>query len=293
MKINEKKDLAKNWFEFLRDEICQSFQNLENTYTESTLGMDVAKAGKFQRKSWQRPSQNKGDAGGGVMSLMHGNLFEKVGVNVSTVYGEFSEEFRKEIPGAEEDPSFWASGISLVTHPKSPLIPPVHMNTRFIVTQKHWFGGGADLNPIYPNAEETEFFHENFRDCCENYSKGSYKRFKETCDKYFYISHRDEPRGVGGIFFDYLNDDWLKDFEFVKNVGKTFLATYSDIVKRKMELPWSEEQRQYQLHRRGRYVEFNLIYDRGTRFGLKTGGNPEAILMSLPPVVTWNEYEKA
>jgi len=220
---------------------------------------------------------------------MKGKVFEKVGVNISTVFGEFSPEFRKEIPGASESGKFWASGISLVAHMCSPLVPAVHMNTRFISTQKNWFGGGMDLTPIIENNQDTRDFHAALKKCCTAHSRNYYPKFKKHCDEYFFLKHRNESRGVGGIFFDYLNSkNWEDDFAFTKQVGETFLAIYPEIVRRHMREKWTDEQREYQLKKRGRYVEFNLLYDRGTRFGLQTGGNPEAILMSLPPLVSWD-----
>jgi len=204
------------------------------------------------------------------------------------VFGEFAPEFRSEIPGAAEDPRFWAGGISVVAHPCSPLVPAAHMNTRHIVTKKSWFGGGADLTPIYPDETAAAEFHVALAAACDGYEPGAYQRFKEECDKYFFLPHRDEPRGAGGIFFDYLDGgDFERDLAFVRTVGEAFLAAYALIVGARMRLPWTAEQRRHQLVRRGRYVEFNLLYDRGTRFGLKTGGNVEAILMSLPPEVAW------
>ena len=237
---------------------------------------------------WQREEQTGDDCGGGTMSVMHGRVFEKVGVNISTVYGEFSPEFRKEIPGAEENPRFWASGISIVAHMASPLIPAVHMNTRFIVTEKEWFGGGTDLTPIFPNEEDTNLFHSALKECCNRHNPSYYENFKKFCDEYFYLPHRKEPRGVGGIFYDYVNSgDWNADFKFTQDVGQTFKETYPQIVRRHMNKPWTAEHREHQLVRRGRYVEFNLLHDRGTKFGLRTGGNVEAILMSMPPEAKW------
>jgi coproporphyrinogen III oxidase len=219
---------------------------------------------------------------------MHGRVFEKVGVNVSTVFGEFAPEFRSEIPGAAEDPRFWAGGISVVAHMRSPLVPAAHMNTRHIVTGKAWFGGGADLTPIYPDEAAAAAFHAALKRACDAYEPDAYTRFKKWCDDYFFLPHRGESRGVGGIFCDYVDSgDWERDFAFNRGIGEAFLGVFPDLVRERMSRPWTPEQRRHQLIRRGRYVEFNLLYDRGTRFGLKTGGNVEAILMSLPPQAAW------
>jgi coproporphyrinogen III oxidase len=272
---------AETWFAELRDRICTAFEAVEDEFArEHPAG---SSAGRFERTEWRRPG-----GGGGTISVMRGRVFEKVGVNISTVWGEFSSEFRKDIPGAEGDPRFWASGISLVAHMHSPLVPAVHMNTRHIVTTKAWFGGGADLTPIYPDAAAVEEFHASLAAACASYDSTSYPRFKAWCDEYFFLKHRGEPRGAGGIFFDYLDSgDWERDFAFLCSVGEAFLAVYPVIVRSRMPLSWTADQRRHQLVRRGRYVEFNLLYDRGTIFGLRTGGNVEAILMSLPPEAAW------
>jgi coproporphyrinogen III oxidase len=286
MTVEDRKAQASSWFESLRGEICAAFEAIEDDYRGPETGIP---AGRFERKPWARQGNSPIDGGGGVMAVMHGRVFEKVGVNISTVRGEFSEEFRKEMKGADEDPRFWASGISLVAHMRSPLVPAVHMNTRHIVTSKGWFGGGADLTPMVPDRNDTDAFHGALKAVCDRHDPAHYPRFKAWCDEYFFLKHRNEARGVGGIFFDYLDsDDWDADFAFVRDVGLAFLDIYPALVRRHMNKAWSEEQRAHQLHRRGRYVEFNLLYDRGTRFGLMTGGNVEAILMSLPPLAAWS-----
>lgn len=281
-------DQARAWFKTLRDDICATFEQLEDkapVHSGPAQPGSDAGPGRFARKDWERDG-----GGGGTISLMKGRLFEKVGVNISTVFGTFSPEFRQQIPGAGGDGSFWASGISLVAHMRSPHVPAVHMNTRLIVTSKAWFGGGADLTPMFPEAhgEDGALFHAAFKRACDATDADYYPRFKKWCDDYFYLPHRNEPRGLGGIFYDQVNSgDWARDFSFTRDVGSAFRDIYPHIVRRHWARPWTPEERQRQLVRRGRYVEFNLLYDRGTTFGLKTGGNTEAILMSLPPEVAW------
>ena len=284
MNLEEKQKKCSDWFRFLRDGICYEFERIEEEF-------DKKYPGKFERKNWNRQEKSNPDSDGGYgeMSLMKGNVFEKVGVNFSEVYGEFSPEFRNEIPGAKEDPRFWASGISLVAHMKSPLVPAIHLNTRFICTQKTWFGGGTDLNPSIENAQDTIDFHASLKKACDSSDPTYYEKYKKWCDEYFFIKHRNVARGVGGIFYDYLNtENFENDFEFTKNIGLAFLDIYPKIVRRHMSKKFTEQQREIQLKKRGLYAEFNLVYDRGTRFGLMTGGNVEAILMSLPPIAKWD-----
>jgi coproporphyrinogen III oxidase len=286
--VESRKAGTQAWFESLRDRICAAFEQLEDEL--SGTRHHGLSAGRFERTSWQRPDSGGGDGGRGTMAVMRGRVFEKVGVNVSTVHGTFTEEFRKQIPGAAESGAFWASGLSLVAHMRSPHVPAVHMNTRHIVTSVGWFGGGADLTPMFPEAHQRDGadFHAALKGACDRFDEAYYPRFKKWCDDYFYLPHRQEPRGLGGIFYDNLNTgDWEKDFGFTCAVGEAFLAIYPEIVRRHMNRDWTEEERRRQLVRRGRYVEFNLLYDRGTLFGLKTSGNVDAILMSLPPEVMW------
>ncbi len=280
----ENKKRASAWFEAFRDDLCAALEACEDDVKDAS-----AEPGRFERTEWRREENaDGGESGGGVMSVLKGRVFEKAGVNVSTVIGEFSGELRDNIPGAKEDPRFWASGVSVVIHPCSPLVPAAHMNTRMIVTTSGWFGGGGDLTPVFPIDKDTADFHAAYEDACGKHDEAYYPKFKKWCDEYFYLPHRGEARGVGGIFYDNLNSgDWEKDFAFTQDVGRAFLGVYPELVRRHMDEDWTGEQREAQLIKRGRYVEFNLLYDRGTAFGLKTGGNTEAILMSLPPEVKW------
>ncbi|WP_411820290.1 oxygen-dependent coproporphyrinogen oxidase [Hyphococcus formosus] len=287
--LENKKNNAAAWFSDLRDQLCAAFEQIED---QAGALYSEMPAGRFEKTPWKR-GDGTSDQGGGTMGMLHGRVFEKAGIHTSTVYGEFSEEFRKQIPGASEDPRFWASGISLIAHPRNPHAPAAHMNTRMIVTTKCWFGGGGDLNPMHPayrrdDHEDTIAFHAAMKSACDAHDPEYFPKFKKWCDDYFYLPHRDEPRGVGGIFYDrHDSGDWNADFAFTKDVGKAFLQSYPALVRKRMDQPWTDDDREKQLIQRGRYAEFNLLYDRGTTFGLKTGGNVKSILSSLPPEAKW------
>jgi coproporphyrinogen III oxidase len=289
----QRKARAKAWFEALRDQICTAFEQLED---EAPAALYPGAPGRFERKPWRRGDGSE-DQGGGVAGLMRGRFFEKVGVHVSTVFGAFSPDFAKSIPGAADDPRFWASGVSVIAHMRNPHCPAAHMNTRHIATTQWWFGGGGDLNPTQAYQrdeahEDARAFHAPYRDACEAHEPGLYARYKAWADEYFWLPHRGEPRGVGGIFYDHHNsgggaDSWERDFAFTQAVGRAFLAAYPPLLRKHMHRAWSDADREEQLVQRGRYVEFNLLYDRGTTFGLKTGGNVESILSSMPPIAKW------
>ena len=270
-----KRKISRNWFKVLQEMICNEIETLEG------------KSDKFISKNWTR-NPHKDEGGGEYRILKNGKIFDKVGVNFSEVYGKFPKGFNKNIPGAKNNPNFWASGISVVMHMKNPHIPAMHFNTRYIYTTFGWFGGGIDMTPSIKDGNEKKWFHNELQKTCNRHNKNFYKKYKKWCDQYFYLPHRQEMRGVGGIFFDYKKNNWEKDFAFVRDVGLSFKKIFSSIVIKKFKRKWTVQQKDLQNYKRGRYVEFNLLYDRGTKFGLQTGGNVEGILMSLPPIAKWN-----
>ena len=274
MDFEIRKDLTSSWFKTLQESICHSISELEKNRI------------KFKSTKWKR-NQNKDEGGGEYRILKDGRIFDKVGVNFSKVYGKFPKHFQKQIPGAEKNPNFWASGISVVMHMKNPLIPAMHFNTRYICTSHDWFGGGMDVTPSKKDENEKKEFHKILKKMCNRHNKKYYPKYKKWCDEYFYLPHRKEPRGIGGIFFDYKKDNFEKDFKFVREVGTTFELIFKKIIKKKLKKKWTLKDKEMQYIKRGRYTEFNLLYDRGTKFGLQTGGNVEGILMSLPPIAKW------
>ena len=282
MKLNLEihKKLSSNWFKFLQSEICKEFKSFEKQKNKNF------RSTSFERKNWSKSKKNN-EGGGTFVIFKNGAVFDSVGINFSEVSGKFDKKFRSQILGANKNPNYWASGISVVAHMKNPKIPAIHFNTRFIVTSQSWFGGGMDATPAIKDNIETKIFHKKIKKMCDNHNKHYYTKYKKWCDKYFYLPHRKETRGIGGIFFDYKKNNWEKDFSFVRSVGLCFLDCAKTIIKRKINTKWTLEQKNKQLFKRGRYVEFNLLYDRGTKFGLSTGGNTEAILMSLPPSAKW------
>ena len=275
MDLEIKKELASNWFKMLQESICESINKLEK------------KNAKFKSTNWKR-NLKKDEGGGEYRILKNGKIFDKVGVNYSKVYGKFPKKLQKNIPGAKKNPRFWASGISVVMHMKNPQIPAMHFNTRYICTTQDWFGGGMDVTPSKNDLNEKKDFHKILKKMCNRHNKNYYSKYKKWCDKYFYLPHRKEPRGIGGIFFDYKKNNFEKDFKFVRDVGVTFQYIFQKIIKKKMKRKWTSKDKELQYIKRGRYTEFNLLYDRGTKFGLQTGGNIEGILMSLPPLAKWN-----
>ena len=274
METDIKKKLARNWFKVLQDMICFEIEEIEKNKK------------KFTSSHWKR-NKKKDEGGGEYRILENGKIFEKVGVNFSEVSGKFSKEFRKKIPGTNSNPNFWASGISIVMHMKNPHVPAMHFNTRYIYTSFGWFGGGMDVSPSFEDKKIKNWFHKELKLTCDRHNKKFYKKYKKNCDEYFYLPHREETRGIGGIFFDYKKENWEKDFSFVRDVGLTFKRIFREIINKKNNKKWNNKEKEIQYFKRGRYVEFNLLYDRGTRFGLQTGGNTNAILMSLPPVAKW------
>ena len=281
--LDARQTAAQTWFRSLRDSICTALEALEDQ------GDGSAAPGRFERTAWERTDHGGAPGGGGVMSVLKGRVFEKAGVNISTVHGSFNPEFAKQIAGAADDPRFFATGISLVIHPCNPLVPAIHLNTRYLVTTKAWFGGGTDLNPAIPDEAQTADFHAVLKAMCDSHDPAHYPAYSKWAEEYFWVPHRQRHRGVGGIFYDHLDSgDWDRDFAFTQDVGRTFVALYPRIVGETMHRPFTAEQRLQQLRYRGLYAEFNLVYDRGTTFGLKTGGNVDAILMSLPPAARWD-----
>ena len=274
MDLEIKKNLTNNWFRLLQDVFCKDIVNLEKNKI------------KFKTTTWKK-NLKKDEGGGEYRILKNGKIFDKVGVNFSNVYGKFPKKFKNKILGAQKDPRFWASGISVVMHMKNPLIPAMHFNTRYICTTKQWFGGGIDVTPSKEDNLEKKIFHQTLKKMCDQHNKGFYKKYKKWCDEYFYLPHRKEARGIGGIFFDYKKDNFEKDFNFVRDVGITFQIIFNKIIRRKLYKKWTIEDKEIQFIKRGRYTEFNLLYDRGTKFGLQTNGNIEGILMSLPPLAKW------
>tara|TARA_B100000900_G_scaffold355253_1_gene324426 strand:+ start:231 stop:1058 length:828 start_codon:yes stop_codon:yes gene_type:complete len=274
--MNEKlkKKLTSNWFKILQDSICNDIEKIEH------------KKDIFRATKWRR-NKRKNEGGGEFRVFENGKVFDKVGVNFSEVYGNLSKDFKNKIPGTNKNPNFWASGISVVMHMKNPHIPAMHFNTRYIHTSHGWFGGGMDVTPCLKNKNLEKKFHKVIKKTCDQHNKNFYRKYKKWCDKYFFLNHRNEPRGIGGIFFDYKKKNWAKDFDFVRDVGLTFQNVYNDIISKNRNKKWTKKQKEIQYLKRGRYVEFNLIYDRGTKFGLQTGGNVDAILMSLPPIASW------